>query len=258
MAHPLDSVLMKINRADEHIHEFDPALSAYLAGNPHVPRVDHDAKTGITTLRLEVRNPLPLKMNAILGDVLHNLRSALDHLAWQVALLNVSTPYDRTQFPIFDDGQRYANAASGRYFVLQSVAPVHRALFERLQPYQRGSQAQTHPLWLLHELSNTDKHRLVPVISTVVADNSLKINSMQASGIIDIRAGGRGQAVDGAILAQFRMPGAHVNADTEVSLEIQFGQGNTVAVGEPLFPVLKRILSYIEKDVVHQFLPLFP
>jgi len=52
------------------------------------------------------------------------------------------------------------------------IAPVARTIVEGLQPYRRGQNFASHPLWVLHELSRIDKHRLphvVLMIPTAVA-----------------------------------------------------------------------------------------
>jgi hypothetical protein len=48
-----------------------------------------------------------LLLGALIGDVVHNLRSALDHLAWQPVLRAGGEPDWRTQFPIFSTEAAY-------------------------------------------------------------------------------------------------------------------------------------------------------
>jgi hypothetical protein len=77
-------------------------------------------------------------------------------------LLTTSTPYRRTEFPIYKDLTEQSVRDVRRK--IQDIPPEAAALIEQLQPYNQGENAVDHPLWILHALWNTDKHvSLVPV-----------------------------------------------------------------------------------------------
>lgn len=106
--------------------------------------------------------PSPLHLGVIVGDFLHNLRCVLDHLVWQLVKLNGQKPGEYNQFPICDTRKNYKEKA-GRY--LRGLATEHSLLIEEFQPYHRGSDAASHYLAVLRDLSNIDKHRFVhPVV----------------------------------------------------------------------------------------------
>ncbi len=110
-----------------------------------------------------------------IGDIVHNLRSALDHLVYKLALQHrggTLTPKEERdlQFPIADTAETFRKECNRR---LQSIASTRRALIEQFQPY-RGldgrpdgwSGPYIHQLRLLQKLSNTDKHRMLnPVVA---------------------------------------------------------------------------------------------
>lgn len=64
-------------------------------------------------------------------------------------------------FPIYDDSEKYSRQG------LHAVAPDVPALVDAMQPYHAGNAAHDHPLWVLHELSNIDKHRIVPIVAQI-------------------------------------------------------------------------------------------
>ena len=103
----------------------------------------------------------------IVGDILQNLRSALDHLAWQLALWhtngNIKKPR-RVQFPIIDNPQDFPKA---RNDALAEIYPAHQTIIERFQPY-KGIDGVL--LGLLNGLCTVDKHRLVIPIMIRPAD----------------------------------------------------------------------------------------
>ena len=49
----------------------------------------------------------PIEWSIILGEILYNLRSALDHLVWQLVLANGQTPGRHNEFPIAVDHQTW-------------------------------------------------------------------------------------------------------------------------------------------------------
>jgi hypothetical protein len=93
------------------------------------------------------------------GEAIQNLRSALDHLVYEV-----SKGSSRSQFPIFTDRCEF-QVLGGR--MLKGIPTSIRASIEGVQPYKFLPQdAAHHPLARLNALSNLDKHR---VLATVVS-----------------------------------------------------------------------------------------
>jgi hypothetical protein len=104
MGHSLEGVKLKIARAAEPLEVLRTECSAYLDSNPYEV-VGHDQPEGYTLLSFKVHRYPPLRLSVLLGDFLHNLRSSLDHLAWQLVLANGGTPKSGpggTQFPILE------------------------------------------------------------------------------------------------------------------------------------------------------------
>jgi hypothetical protein len=96
------------------------------------------------------------RLGIILGDFMHNLRSALDYIVAALVRENPGALIRRQQFPIFDDHANYANGAPG---MLSGV--IHgRDIIESLQPFKR-TPPHDDPLFILNHFSNADKHRLI-------------------------------------------------------------------------------------------------
>jgi hypothetical protein len=100
-----------------------------------------------------------------IGEIAHNLRSALDHLVVQLVVDNGRDPEStRTQFPIFlredDYRQKRGRRPAHREAMLDGVAKSNKTVIDGLQPYQAGPRsARRHPLWLLREITDRDRHR---------------------------------------------------------------------------------------------------
>jgi hypothetical protein len=161
--HPLDDPLNKMQRAYEHLKELDRQVRAYKATCPYSVAKKLNADKTSYIYRIEPGSLPDPRIATILGDAIHNMRSSLDHLAWQLALLNTATPYHRTEFPIYKD--RTSGNVKAVRRKLQDVPTKAADLIERLQPYNSGDRHKAHPLWILHALWNIDKHSLLLPIS---------------------------------------------------------------------------------------------
>ena len=100
----------------------------------------------------------PLHLGVIVGDFLHNLRCGLDHLIWQLVLLNGGTPTKSHQFPICDTEDEFRRKAKQQ---LRGLTPSQVDTVATFQPSRLGDQAKMHSLAALRDLSNIDKHQFV-------------------------------------------------------------------------------------------------
>ena len=128
--HPLDGPRAKIKRAESQVIALNDTLQRCFKRYPYsVGIAEFDRKAGRHNLRVKGGPPtFPDEWGVLIGEIAHNLRSALDGLAWQLALLKTTAPYDRTAFPIYligrttrsrtrfgviGDGRRLLGAFSG-------------------------------------------------------------------------------------------------------------------------------------------------
>jgi hypothetical protein len=105
--------------------------------------------------------------SAIFGQGIYNIRSALDHLAWQLVLLDGQEPTRATQFPLLDTNRD----KSGRKERVDIAPGIKRpdilAAVESMQPYHGGGKWGDQ-LGVVAELSRIDKHRLPIAVSTML------------------------------------------------------------------------------------------
>jgi hypothetical protein len=154
VAHALGGSRLKLERADLHIETLECEISRFVVPDEHRVVERMDAKTGGYSYGIE-RYKTPPEWGTIIGDIAHNLRSCIDHVAWQVWLLN-GVASNTTQFPLYVDKRQYLAECKD-----WGLNPDHERLFRDFQPYKRGNAADSHPLRLLNKLSNIDKHQVV-------------------------------------------------------------------------------------------------
>lgn len=145
----------KFDRAQLHVQTLAEYLKAYRDSSPF--RIDTKRQTETRRLVYYVGHiePTPHTVPILIGDCLSCLRSALDHLAFQLYLSNGGTwPGKHVSFPIFGSRGDYIN---GKGRSLKGIASEAILAIDALKPYKGGNDT----LWQLNELNNIDKHRMV-------------------------------------------------------------------------------------------------
>ncbi len=111
--------------------------------------------------------PLPLAFSALLGDVIHNLRAALDYSTWAAVDGSIRETNPRgVAFPLYDQEAgftKWANQKKSWY-----AQPTMDAI-KRAQPFKAPAD-RPHSLAVLQQLSNVDKHRLLNVVEYAAFD----------------------------------------------------------------------------------------
>jgi hypothetical protein len=171
----LDGVRVKLRRAGLHIAELRTRLAplADEATNSIVgaPADDNPSKLVYRVTHMPGIDPI---VSAVVGDIVHNLGSALDHLACQLVMLDSGQPNDSTVFPIHKSN----TDRSGKSMDL-TIKPGIRdrrilEAVERMQPYTEanfGNDPATNALWIIKRLDIIDKHRLLlTVVHTINFD----------------------------------------------------------------------------------------
>lgn len=273
----LVGVRAKIERANQHIKDIETVMRAFRDKNPYGFRIENDPKTGDEIHLVEIRRETPTPLSLITGDALHNLRSALDHLAWQAHEADGGKPDKKTEFPVCDAPSKYKPRDLAKK---QKFSPRLIKLFESVQPYQAGYEM----LGVLHELNNFDKHRLLIVtafalsgvmptwttldpvapykrlffssiqsvsakacITGVMGDNTQDFLihapvGLQPDGTLSILQDG---AEVGRILAPVLAKDyAHLN----LAFEVAFGEP-AVVKGKPVIPLLAQLSQFVDSIV---------
>lgn len=156
----LDAIRSKINRANEHINDLATACKTFIDSTPFVLDRVTDPSTGYYHFKLTNIQPPPPEISLITGDAIHNLRSALDHLACELVLANGQTPLRQTCFPIFDTATKYQNMDTKK---VRGMSRGALRAIDAAKPYKGGNEA----LYTLHELDIADKHHAL--LTTIVA-----------------------------------------------------------------------------------------
>jgi hypothetical protein len=156
------SAQAKLARANAHLETLETEFREFFGGDPYSVTHEFDYLEGKHRWRADLTEPVPVNWPLLIGDCVHNLRSALDHLAWQLA---GAKPDDRTtMFPIFDDPARFEKHGRWR---LKTVPRRPRALIEWLQPCRRADPTDD-LLFLIEVFDAEDKHKTITLTGAIL------------------------------------------------------------------------------------------
>lgn len=174
--HRLAGIRAKLDRADEQLKNFNEEWGRFLNDEkPYTVTFKYGVDTDqnlVVKPTFEVSKDPPLRLSVLAGEIVHNIRSALDHLACELIEVHGSRPARRTAWPIAlteDTWVHRVECPSDRTGK-RLRGPLHGldprsdawAYVKRAQPYQRGEAgARRHPLTELNRLSNADKHSVI-------------------------------------------------------------------------------------------------
>lgn len=252
--HPLDGAWRKVERAEEHLRSLDDEVTWLMKNKPYAivrqPKPDGSGKS----IRIERRQlPRRAKFDLISADIIHNLRSALDQIAYALA----KPPTRNTAFPVW----LYERGHKGRSFYgkrgreqVEHMSPEAEEALERVQPYNRAKEHD--PPWLLHNLWIDDKHKIIPAIP--VFNFTHRVDITPAEGTEELpsaiemasRVGDEGDIV-------FDLPeafDANIDLEPVPTLNIRFEVSARPYGGRNVIATTQWLHKYIREFV----LPLFP
>jgi hypothetical protein len=160
----LESANLKLVRAAKHLRAIKRCIAEYAANKPHEIVSKPNRKK-----RLKIR-AAPIEIAILTGEMLYQMRSALDHLAFELVKRNpkiaiIDPKWEKNaQFPLRTSIPNCAPAlAKGKLSNdLPGVSDKALTFIESLQPYNRG--ADNTWLCILCKLSKIDKHRHLNVV----------------------------------------------------------------------------------------------
>ena len=151
----------KINRAKQLQEELNKELGAFLASQPYKINTKIDPRSKCLIYYLTKSDDVPEKLSLVTGDIIQNLRSSLDHLAYRLFIVGSDSGSEgrHVYFPICDDLNQYQQEKNKKTKGLPQKA---KDLIDTIKPYKEGNET----LWKIHKLNNVDKHRLLVTVGS--------------------------------------------------------------------------------------------
>jgi hypothetical protein len=259
----LRGVWAKWQRACEQLEALHREVVAF-GSEPHawtiVTQVDRQSEQARYLFRLDPAWPpsMPLRWGAIVGEIVHDLRSLLDHLVAEFVALEGEDVLKSHRFPLwsYEPSEGFAGRARKtwtdprgveRYGSLYGVSDEATAVIEKCQPYHGGDRVL---LSRLHEFWNRDKHQALVPTRLQMAQPLFDFGG-ESPAIIDFP----GNRFDGDT---YVMEITVAGSDTHVDVQANTPQDIAFSVGEPIITELKSVLIFILNDVLKPAGELFP
>ncbi len=162
----------------KHIHDLNELLNAFAASDFYTVSVKE--YKGSNHLFIDIdKSGFPMTEAAlIIGDVLHNLRSAVDILYYRAFYCTAGGVDHRTRFPIrksreelvasIDGGLKEKGIADN-----PSAMKIRALIVDVIKSYKGGNYA----LWALHDMNITDKHQLLIPLFDVMRFSDISLQN---------------------------------------------------------------------------------
>jgi hypothetical protein len=251
---------IKVARAHEHIAAVKQLAEEWLATDAYTITREIDPEMGHTICKARIKSSPPIEIGPVVGDAVHNLRSALDHAVYALAERHHGGPLpievqESLMFPIVGNQDGKGNAADGAAIFRQRVVRLRLAdwlpdnvlaYIDSIQPYRwPRDEFRYHWLWLVHDLDRIDKHRRIHVTTAWI---SLPfVTSPGDPTLIDIQWGkaGNSPVSDGDVLVTFSGAEEGVEAHLSRAIAINDGPAQIQEVGSLLELLARRVEVYV-------------
>lgn len=164
----LSEIGEKLQRADESITNLHREISAFNIEKPNSGISKDDEKAFEQWAKFHAERKIPDRFGVIAGEIIHHLRSCLDHIAWALSSEDYRREHERAiTFPICISKPATKQEISSYNRKIKGISSMSALkLIESVQPYNRPNPTDD-PLAIVHELDRIDKHHtLVLVVAT--------------------------------------------------------------------------------------------
>jgi hypothetical protein len=270
MPHPLDGPWQKIKWAEDRLNSLYIQANAYMELRPVTSLSVIDPRSGKQLAIYALYPPVPPSLAMLVGEVVHGLRSTLDHLVGQLIIQNCEVPDDKTAYPIFKDARFLEDKAAFFERTNRAIGKCSASVkdvIEGSQPYHQRHLAYRDPLWLIHELDIIDKHRTISVVGgnyrakwkkggkIIVGGIEMEVDSAEEQGAFHeyVVIGEIGP--DGELKSKFE-PG--------IQITLGFGQHEGLSAGERAgisgmeLDTIIRMYEYVADALLPRFAGFFP
>ncbi len=240
-----DSAVRKVEWANQHIRNVEKTLSFIDKASANFVTIEDDpdgqrvgVKVSIDWKQFLSRMPL---LQMMTGDAVHNLRSALDRLAYAIVAAFEDPPH-YLYFPI--DVSATSLVGQKHFGIIKRVAPdIADLILHEIKPYGAGNRFVK-----LNHLDRADKHRLLLThtgtasLHIFVASNDESILEATAHSLILIK--------DDPTSESLRMPrlgtvaSLHNDQYRRAAFNVSFDKGLPFE-NEPIVPTLHQLSQLV-------------
>lgn len=267
----LSSAFKKLVRASEAFQNLHNEIDGFIESKPYEIRHEYDSETDQRVLVYYPAGEIPAHWPVVLGEVLYNLRSALDHAVYELTILETGAPLEGTEFPVFSKEEIYfqrkgngdPTKISGLYKI-RGLSKRSQIYIESLQPFRLPkTNAYPSAIALLNELNVVDKHQELHICRRRYADASWTIVRDPPEFVDEVSILVGGDPNGRMELFRWRRPGfkpEEIDMAAEVRFDVAFDARSFRSLHEPqpivliceqlinsVKMILVQLLSYVQQ-----------
>lgn len=159
MANEFNGIEEKLKRTNENILNLDAEIARFFEEGKYPVLPEHDRESLLEAIEYHKNRVVPLRFSVLAGEIVHHLRSCLDHVAWIFSDLKKVKNPRQIEFPIFEKRPIDPNAISLYKRKVEGITNSKVLdLIESLQPYNSADPINT-SLSIIQSFDIIDKHR---------------------------------------------------------------------------------------------------
>jgi hypothetical protein len=253
----ISEITPKIEWAHKHIAELESAILAFKGTDPYGVAPKRNSETGGIDYCVAEAPDVPVEIRLLSGEIIQNLRSALDYLIVQLLDVEGKQPNSRTGFPIYNSLEKFKADPLGKIELIQRQSSIDK--IKATNAYKGGNDT----FWKLHWLNIRDKHHLLIVVgmdfSTVDVFGHFKRMGIMPpqieTGAFHWRPAGKSKICPLKVNdVLFPSPASKVDEEIEFTCEIAFNEPG-ICEGESLLETLHGMAQLVDNTVA-EFIPL--
>ncbi len=246
--HAFAGIVEKLKRSYESIVNLSAEMDTFFKASKYPIMPDVNSKEWQEALDYHRGVQLPKRFSVLSGEIIHHLRSSLDHIAWHFSSTQYRTEAGTSiEFPVFREEPLAKDKLRQYERKVKGIAnPKVLTLIRDMQPYNRGSDAENDLLCVVHDMDRFDKHRELAIVGSCA-----KVLISPTAGIeaaLAVLKYSQGEPLSNAELS---LVNRTVKQDAKVLPQVEFPQVGK-RKGQPVIPTLLQL-----HEVIFQRVDLF-
>lgn len=247
MSDPLEVVKLKIERAEAHWHEVFALVKTFAESHSYTvgQDVEPDGQIVLKGKFTDVIS-IPALIPVVAGEVLYQLRSALDHMTCALAAENGATDSQirHSSFPTGNERDHFEAEAKEKIHYLSDAAKLAIAA---LEPFNGGNGEA---LRTLHTINLRDKHHgLIPVAAVPTSASATIMFKPGVAGRPVTVSSPQFPAIVNNEVVFMRLPAGSTHialqGDPQITLDVAFSHPR-ISKGETILPSLKQFIGLVD------------
>ena len=164
--HPFAGIAEKLKRSNENIINLHREIGDFFEACKYPVLPDVNSEEWQEAVDYHRNLVIPLRCGVLSGEIVHHLRSCLDHIVWYFSSAQYRAEAENAiEFPVFREEPLTKKKIAGYERKIKGITNSNvLSLVRDLQPYKRGSDAEDDPVCIVHDMDRFDKHRELAIV----------------------------------------------------------------------------------------------